>query len=73
LAKDCLALQKNPRTNENDYHHSPLLVLNNFKQDGKEFKVMTAMLQNMFPPLDVQTVSKRGNKNDKRSTHLNPL
>ncbi|SAM01410.1 hypothetical protein [Absidia glauca] len=56
LAKDCLALQKNPRTNENDYHHSPLLVLNNFKQDGKEFKVMTAMLQNMFPPLDVQTM-----------------
>lgn len=56
LAKDCLALQKNPHTSENDYFHSPLLVLNNFKQEGKQFKVMTAMLQNMFPPLDVQTV-----------------
>ncbi|KAI8093317.1 Brix domain-containing protein [Halteromyces radiatus] len=56
LAKDCLALQKNPHTNDSDYHHSPLLVLNNFKQEGKEFKVMTAMLQNMFPPLDVQTM-----------------
>ncbi|CEP15258.1 hypothetical protein [Parasitella parasitica] len=56
LAKDCLALQKSPKTSDVEYHKSPLLVLNNFQQPGKEFKVMTAMLQNMFPSVDVQTM-----------------
>ncbi|GAA5797669.1 hypothetical protein HPULCUR_003060 [Helicostylum pulchrum] len=56
LAKDCLALQKHPKTSDTEYHKSPLLVLNNFQQSGKEFKVMTVMLQNMFPSVDVQTM-----------------
>ncbi|KAI7908331.1 Brix domain-containing protein [Cokeromyces recurvatus] len=56
LAKDCLALQKNPKTSDIVYHKSPLLVLNNFQQSGKEFKVMTVMLQNMFPAVDIQTM-----------------
>ncbi|KAF7721071.1 hypothetical protein EC973_005504, partial [Apophysomyces ossiformis] len=56
LAKDCLALQKAPKTSDTEYRQSPLLVLNNFRQEGKEFKVMTAMLQNMFPSIDVQTM-----------------
>lgn len=59
LAKDCRALQKAPRTSDSDYLSSPLLVLNNFKQEGKQFKLMAAMLQNMFPAIDVQTVSKK--------------
>lgn len=57
LAKDCIKLQRNPSISPNDFRTSPLLVLNNFKQEGKEFKVMTAMLQNMFPSIDVETVS----------------
>lgn len=61
LAKDCLALQKAPKTSSMDYVSSPLLVLNNFKQEGKQFKLMTAMLQNMFPAIDVQTVSWKRN------------
>ncbi|ORE21092.1 Brix-domain-containing protein [Rhizopus microsporus] len=56
LAKDCLALQRNPKTSDTEYRTSPLIVLNNFQQPGKEFKVMTAMLQNMFPSIDVQTI-----------------
>ncbi|KAG0743315.1 hypothetical protein G6F57_001037 [Rhizopus arrhizus] len=56
LAKDCLALQKNPKTSDIEYRTSPLIVLNNFQQSGKEFKVMTAMLQNMFPSIDIQTM-----------------
>ncbi|KAJ8663183.1 hypothetical protein O0I10_001360 [Lichtheimia ornata] len=56
LAKDCRALQKAPRTSDSDYLASPLLVLNNFKQEGKQFKLMAAMLQNMFPAIDVQTM-----------------
>lgn len=59
LAKDCRALQKAPRTSDSDYLSSPLLVLNNFKQEGKQFKLMAAMLQNMFPAIDVQTVSEK--------------
>ena len=58
LAKDCLALQKNPKTSDIEYRTSPLIVLNNFQQSGKEFKVMTAMLQNMFPSIDIQTVKE---------------
>ncbi|KAI8059445.1 Brix domain-containing protein [Gongronella butleri] len=56
LTKDCLALQKHPHTSDMDFRTSPLLVLNNFRQEGKEFKVMSAMLQNMFPAIDVQTM-----------------
>lgn len=56
LAKDCLALQKAPKTSSLEFLNSPLLVLNNFKQEGKQFKLMTAMLQNMFPSIDVQRV-----------------
>lgn len=59
LAKDCLALQKNPKTSDIEYRTSPLIVLNNFQQSGKEFKVMTAMLQNMFPSIDIQTVKEK--------------
>ncbi|KAI9300760.1 Brix domain-containing protein [Cunninghamella echinulata] len=56
LAKDCIKLQKNPSISPNDFRTSPLLVLNNFRQEGKEFKVMTAMLQNMFPSIEVETM-----------------
>ncbi|KAI8971604.1 Brix domain-containing protein [Mycotypha africana] len=56
LAKDCIALQRNPRTSDIEFRKSPLLVLNNFQQPGKEFKVLTVMLQNMFPAVDVQTM-----------------
>ncbi|KAI8335211.1 Brix domain-containing protein [Blakeslea trispora] len=56
LTKDCLALQKSPKTSDVEYRKSPLLVLNNFQQPGKEFKVMTAMLQNMFPSVDIHTM-----------------
>ncbi|KAI7854790.1 Brix domain-containing protein [Circinella umbellata] len=56
LAKDCLALQKTPKTSSAKHESSPLLVLNNFKQEGKQFRVMTALLQNMFPTIDVQTI-----------------
>lgn len=59
LAKDCIKLQKNPSISPNDFRTSPLLVLNNFRQEGKEFKVMTAMLQNMFPSIEVETVKKK--------------
>ncbi|OZJ02240.1 hypothetical protein BZG36_04549 [Bifiguratus adelaidae] len=56
LAKDVLALQKNPRSPGIEFHTSPLLVLNNFNKDEKYLKLMTTMFQNLFPPINVQTM-----------------
>ncbi|RUS24644.1 Brix domain-containing protein [Jimgerdemannia flammicorona] len=56
LARDVLALQKNPHSPGAEFHTSPLLVLNNFGADKKEFKLMTSMFQNLFPPINVQTM-----------------
>jgi ribosome biogenesis protein SSF1/2 len=57
LSKDVLALQRTPKSPGVEFLTSPLLVLNNFNQDGKQFKLMTTMFQNMFPSINVQTVS----------------
>jgi ribosome biogenesis protein SSF1/2 len=57
LSKDVLGLQRNPKSPGTEFLTSPLLVLNNFNQEGKQFKLMTTMFQNMFPSINVQTVS----------------
>jgi ribosome biogenesis protein SSF1/2 len=57
LSKDVLSLQRNPKSPGVEFLTSPLLVLNNFNQEGKQFKLMTTMFQNMFPSINVQTVS----------------
>ncbi|KAI8320738.1 Brix-domain-containing protein [Martensiomyces pterosporus] len=58
LAKDCLRLQKVPHTSGTEYKTSPLVILNNFAGEdrGKEFKLMTAMLQNLFPAINPSTM-----------------
>ncbi|KAJ2842504.1 rRNA-binding ribosome biosynthesis protein, partial [Coemansia erecta] len=58
LAKDCLRLQKTPHTSDAEFKTSPLIILNNFAGDGKgkELKLMTAMLQNMFPAINPSTM-----------------
>ncbi|KAI9505520.1 Brix domain-containing protein, partial [Coemansia spiralis] len=58
LAKDCLRLQKTPHTSDAEYKTSPLIILNNFagEDKGKELKLMTAMLQNMFPAINPSTM-----------------
>jgi ribosome biogenesis protein SSF1/2 len=35
---------------------APLVVLNNFGGDGKHMKLMSSMLQGMFPAIDIATV-----------------
>ncbi|KAJ2600049.1 rRNA-binding ribosome biosynthesis protein [Coemansia sp. RSA 1721] len=54
LATDCLHLQKSPSTSNIVFKTSPLIILNNFagEDKGKELKLMTAMLQNMFPAIN---------------------
>ncbi|KAI9281325.1 Brix domain-containing protein [Umbelopsis sp. AD052] len=56
LAKDVLAMQRSPKSPGVEFLTSPLLVLNNFNQEGKQFKLMTTMFQNMFPSINVQTM-----------------
>ncbi|KAJ2080477.1 rRNA-binding ribosome biosynthesis protein [Coemansia sp. RSA 988] len=58
LASDCLSLQKSPHTSAAEYNNSPLIILNNFAGEsrGNEFKLMTAMLQNMFPSINPSTM-----------------
>jgi len=54
--KDVLSLQTNPRSKGTEYRNPPLLVLNNFGDNSKHMKLMAAMFQNLFPPINVQTM-----------------
>ncbi|KAJ3333613.1 hypothetical protein HDU76_006103 [Blyttiomyces sp. JEL0837] len=56
LAKDLQALQKRPKSPGSDFKCSPLVVLNNFNSDLQQIKLMATMFQNIFPPINVQTM-----------------
>ncbi|KAJ3414526.1 hypothetical protein HDV05_006440 [Chytridiales sp. JEL 0842] len=56
LAKDILAVQQRPKSPGSDFKCSPLVVLNNFNDDSKHIKLMATMFQNLFPPINVQTM-----------------
>lgn len=56
LAKDIIAMQKSPKSPGLEFQVAPLLVLNNFG-DSNEMKLMSTVFQNMFPPINIQTVS----------------
>lgn len=56
LMKDVAAAQIRPRSPGQEYHESPLLVMNNFKGQERQMQLMTTVFQNMFPPLNVQEV-----------------
>ncbi|KAF9927087.1 hypothetical protein FBU30_003511 [Linnemannia zychae] len=55
LAKDIIAMQKSPKSPGLEFHVAPLLVLNNFG-DSNEMKLMSTVFQNMFPPINIQTM-----------------
>ncbi|KAG0202742.1 hypothetical protein BGX28_004847 [Mortierella sp. GBA30] len=55
LAKDIAAMQKAPKSPGLEFHVAPLLVLNNFG-DSNEMKLMSTVFQNMFPPINIQTM-----------------
>ncbi|KAI9347623.1 Brix domain-containing protein [Obelidium mucronatum] len=56
LTKDVLASQLRPKSPGSDFKCSPLVVLNNFNDPAKHVKLMATMFQNMFPPINVQTM-----------------
>ncbi|XP_054707646.1 suppressor of SWI4 1 homolog [Uloborus diversus] len=53
LARDIISSQKKSLVYEKLFEHHPLLVLNNFTGEGKHFKLMTTMFQNMIPSINV--------------------
>lgn len=60
LCKDIAATQKHPRAQNQmgpEYMQPPLLVMNGFSTEQKSDKdtLLTSMLQNMFPPIQVQS------------------
>ncbi|KAJ3070659.1 hypothetical protein HDU98_006320 [Podochytrium sp. JEL0797] len=56
LAKDLKQTQQSPKSPGSDFKCAPLVVLNNFNAESKHVKLMATMFQNMFPPINVQTM-----------------
>ncbi|XP_061838040.1 suppressor of SWI4 1 homolog [Nerophis lumbriciformis] len=57
LLKDVVSSLKRHRMHEEQFKHHPLLILNNFGSQGMHMKLMATMFQNMFPSINVHTVS----------------
>jgi ribosome biogenesis protein SSF1/2 len=57
LVKDVLSSQHRPKSPGTELLTAPLLVMNGFNGEGKEMKLLTAMFQNLFAPINVKTVS----------------
>uniref|UniRef100_A0A3Q0RLA9 Peter pan homolog n=1 Tax=Amphilophus citrinellus TaxID=61819 RepID=A0A3Q0RLA9_AMPCI len=57
LIKDVISSLKKHRMHEQQFKYHPLLILNNFGQDGMHIKLMATMFQNMFPSINVHRVS----------------
>ncbi|KAG8441308.1 hypothetical protein GDO86_006877 [Hymenochirus boettgeri] len=57
LIKDVVSSLKKHRMHDQQFTHPPLLVLNNFGNQGMHIKLMATMFQNMFPSINVQKVN----------------
>uniref|UniRef100_A0A3P9CSF8 Peter pan homolog n=1 Tax=Maylandia zebra TaxID=106582 RepID=A0A3P9CSF8_9CICH len=57
LIKDVVSSLKKHRMHEEQFKYHPLLILNNFGQDGMHIKLMATMFQNMFPSINVHKIS----------------
>lgn len=57
LLKDVVGALKRPNMEARQFKHHPLLVMNGFSGDGMHLKLMTTMFQNLFPSINVNTVS----------------
>ncbi len=55
LMRDVIAAQQRPQVPPTLWHTAPLLVMNNFR-GSKPLQLATALLQHLFPSIDVNTV-----------------
>ena len=56
LITDVVSSLKKPNLEQLQYLNHPLLVMNNFSSEGMHMKLMSSMLQNMFPSINVHKV-----------------
>ncbi|KAI9593677.1 Brix domain-containing protein [Syncephalis fuscata] len=56
LARDVLSSQRRPKSPGAEFQTAPLLVMNNFGGEQKQMKLLTAMFQNLFAPINVKTM-----------------
>ncbi|KAJ3130326.1 hypothetical protein HK100_008099 [Physocladia obscura] len=56
LAKDIRHAQARPLSAPLAFATAPLVVLNNFSSDQKHVTLLASIFQNMFPPINVQTM-----------------
>eukprot|EP00696_Hemimastix_kukwesjijk_P015990 gnl/Hemi2/4283_TR1498_c0_g1_i1.p1 gnl/Hemi2/4283_TR1498_c0_g1~~gnl/Hemi2/4283_TR1498_c0_g1_i1.p1 ORF type:complete len:422 (-),score=141.46 gnl/Hemi2/4283_TR1498_c0_g1_i1:31-1296(-) len=56
LSRDIVQLFKRPHSPGKEFLTPPLVVLNNFDEADNRSHLMAVMFQNMFPPINVQTV-----------------
>ncbi|PWN20538.1 Brix-domain-containing protein [Microstroma glucosiphilum] len=56
LMNDVLRSQKRPRAPGGEFGTPPLLVLNNFGGEARHLKLLVTVFQNLFPPIQVQTM-----------------
>ncbi len=55
--RDIVSALKRPQTFPKQFEHAPLLVMNGFQDDSIHIKLIATMFQNMFPSINVATVS----------------
>lgn len=55
LMRDVAARLQRPRQPPSMWKSPPLVVMNNFGGQEGELKLATALFQNLFPPINVQT------------------
>ncbi len=56
-SRDIVSALKRPQTFPKQFEHAPLLVMNGFQGDSIHIKLIATMFQNMFPSINVATVS----------------
>lgn len=57
LARDVISMLKKQMVYEEAYKNSPLVILNNFSGEGMQLKLIASTFQNMFPTINLTTVS----------------
>lgn len=58
LIRDVVSSLRRHRMHEQQFNHPPLLILNSFGTPGMHVKLMATMFQNLFPSINVHTVSQ---------------
>lgn len=58
LSSDVVSLQRKQLVFRKQFQHAPLVVLNGLSGEGQHFKLMSSMLQNLFPTINLTKVIK---------------